>query len=281
MTMIFLRRFPARPALNTITATRRRFSSDDVADIVKGPSLLRTSVATRPRPSMLHLPGLRTLPFWTQQKSAEDETVVAYGDPAVTKAVSLLEANWEQIWEEYKKFAPTLPSDYQTDTEHHTLHQGAWDWHSYMSKGVVDDSKVFAKKFPVTAGILEKLRETNQLFEGTPFGYSFFSTLHGKSNIQPHTGPMNLRLRIHLPLSVPTGAVVSDENITGRPGCGIRVGAVTRKWHTGKCLVLDDSYEHQVWNDTEDTRVVLLLDIWHPDVSPPERREIASMFDTA
>lgn len=262
------------------------FSTDTTADIVKGPNLLRTSLATRPRPSMLHLPGLRALPFWTQFDDESQSTRVAYGDRTVTAAVSHLESAWEKIWEEYQRVAPSIDSDYQTDTEHHTLHQGSWLWHSYMSKGVVDADRIFVKNFPVTAGILDQLRTENHLFEGTPFGYAFFSTLHGNSTIQPHTAPMNLRLRIHLPLTVPplAAAAATDRGTTpsDRPVCGIRVGAVTRQWQAGQCLVLDDSYEHEVWNDTADTtRVLLLVDCWHPDIVPHERHEIVRMFESA
>lgn len=286
------------------------------ADIVRGPSLLRTSVASRPRPSLLHLPGLRALPIWTLPPIVRgDATRVAYGEVAVTAAVRLLEAHWEQIWREYQTAAPNVPSDYQTDTEHHALHRGGWDWHSYMTKGVVDGGAGtapgtagasttapggFAQRFPYTAGVLAQLRATHQLFEGTPFGYAFFSTLHPNSSIQPHAAPMNLRLRVHLALSVPaaaakigssSGAATGDGGgiATGasaspgasRPPCGIRVGAVTQTWQTGQCVVLDDAYEHEVWNETDEARVVLLVDLWHPDVLPHERREIVHMFDGA
>ena len=41
------------------------------------------------------------------------------------------------------------------------------------------------------------------MFDHVPFGYSFFSTLHGNSRIAAHSAPMNLRIRLHLPLIVP------------------------------------------------------------------------------
>lgn len=34
----------------------------------------------------------------------------------------------------------------------------------------------------------------------------------------------------------------------------------------GKCLVFDDCYEHEVWNKTDKERVLLLFDLWHPDL---------------
>jgi hypothetical protein len=277
------------------TKTTTTTPATSVADIVKGPSLVRTSNLSRPRPSMLHLPGLRSLPYWTQYVPNSDQNMVAYGDPAITAVVRHLDTHWENIWNEFQSVSKTLPSDYQTDTEHHILHQGKWDWHSYMTKGVVDHSHKtqFHRNFPVTTAILEELRNNtsetqsalcrNQLFEGTPFGYSFFSTLHNNANIQPHAGPMNFRLRVHVPLSVPTLQSTNDANGTSnpRPACGIRVGGVTREWYTGKSLVLDDSFVHEVWNDTTERRVLLLVDLWHPDVTLQERKEIIQMFQTA
>ena len=82
---------------------------------------------------------------------------------------------------------------------------------------------------------------------------------------------MNLRLRVHLPLIVPSSCKDSEN-------CGIRCGASTRRWEEGKCLVLDDSYYHDVWNNTDESRVVLLVDLWHPDVQQGERECINDMF---
>ena len=66
------------------------------------------------------------------------------------------------------------------------------------------------------------------------------------------------RLRCHLGIEVPSG------------DCGIRVGGQTQRWVAGKCLVFDDSLEHESWNLTMDPRIVLIIDIWHPDLTPAE-----------
>lgn len=243
-------------------------TSDQLAsDIVKGPSLLRTSLH-RPAPSLVFLPGLRSLPFWTQL-DAENNTRVAYQDPELQYAVQYLEENWSTIANEYNSFEDLLPpSDYSYKETEHKLHIGQWDWHSFMLKGKVQHP--FCQQFPQTATILQKLRHEGLLFAGTPFGYSFFSTLHPKSSIAAHSAPMNFRVRVHLPLLVPEMG-----------SCGIRVGPITRTWSEGKALVLDDSYEHEVWNETESRRVILLVDLWHPDVTMQERKDIVDLFDHA
>ena len=258
----------------------------DAATVVQGPSLLTSTSVYRPSPSLFHLPGLRSLPFWTAPSSSSARNRVAYNDPTVSAIVEQLEASFDDIKEEYMAavigagtktdpdadaVSKPLEPDYDVNVrggEHATdaLHTGTWDWHSYVLSG--ERQAKFAEHCPKTADIVNGLREAGHLFE-TPFSFCFFSTLQPNSTIKPHVGPMNLRLRIHLPLIVPEG------------DCAIRVGPQARQWEEGKALVLDDSYEHEVWNKSEGVRVLLLLDVWHPDVTPTERERIGKMFDYA
>lgn len=124
---------------------------------------------------------------------------------------------------------------------------------------------------------------------GTPFSFCFFSTLHGQSSIKAHSGPMNLRLRMHLPLIVPskdkddsTTAPPPSRSESGSssqlPKTGIQVADQVREWYEGSAIVLDDSYVHEVWNNTDQSRVLFLLDLWHPDIKMEEREKIAKMF---
>lgn len=94
---------------------------------------------------------------------------------------------------------------------------------------------------------------------------AMFSLLRPGARIAPHTGMVNTRLTCHLPLVVP-------------PGCGFRVGNETREWEVGKLLIFDDSIEHEAWNNSDRDRVVLIFDIWRPELSEQERREVAALF---
>jgi len=234
----------------------------DTATVIKGPSLLTATGIDRPSPSLFLLPGLRSLPFWTAPYTdGNGQTIIAFQDPKVTSIVRHIESFTSQIREEYisstsinpvvDTAAPsaksdteklkTLVSDYDINTkggEHASdaLHTGQWDWHSYILNGRKQTQ--FSVYCPTTAKCLEEIGE--DLFCDTPFSFAFFSTLQGNATIKAHTGPMNLRLRIHLPLITPTG--------NGK--CGIRVGSQKRSWINGKAIVLDDSYEHEVWNYT-------------------------------
>ena len=79
------------------------------ATIIQGPSLLTSTGVHRPSPSLFHLPGLRSLPFWTappevqQQKQQQEgrRTRIAYNDPIVTAAVQHVESNYASIRSEY------------------------------------------------------------------------------------------------------------------------------------------------------------------------------------
>jgi aspartyl/asparaginyl beta-hydroxylase (cupin superfamily) len=92
-----------------------------------------------------------------------------------------------------------------------------------------------------------------------------FSLLAPKTRIPPHTGVANTRLVCHLPLIIP-------------PGCGFRVGETVREWNPGEAFVFDDTIEHEAWNDSDQLRVVLIVDLWPPALSEGGRRAVADVI---
>jgi aspartyl/asparaginyl beta-hydroxylase (cupin superfamily) len=93
-----------------------------------------------------------------------------------------------------------------------------------------------------------------------------FSLLRPGAHILPHHGFTNARYICHLPLIVPEG-------------CAMRVGATTRPWTEGKACVFDDSIEHEAWNRNPDRlRVVMIFDIWRPELTGVERDLVASIL---
>ncbi|HEY0629509.1 MAG TPA: aspartyl/asparaginyl beta-hydroxylase domain-containing protein [Sphingomicrobium sp.] len=92
-----------------------------------------------------------------------------------------------------------------------------------------------------------------------------FSLLRPRARIKAHTGQFNTRLTCHLPLIVP-------------PGCRFRVGNEVREWEEGRLLVFDDSVEHEAWNDGAEDRFILIFDIWRPELSEQEKRELQVYF---
>ena len=58
----------------------------------------------------------------------------------------------------------------------------------------------------------------------------------------------------------------------------MRVGDETREWVDGQCLLFDDSFDHEVWHNGETDRIVLLIDLWHHDLTPFERHAFKIML---
>ncbi|HXA37558.1 MAG TPA: aspartyl/asparaginyl beta-hydroxylase domain-containing protein [Phenylobacterium sp.] len=93
-----------------------------------------------------------------------------------------------------------------------------------------------------------------------------FSLLRPGMHIAPHHGFMNARYICHLPLIVPEG-------------CAMRVGSETRAWTEGRACVFDDSIEHEAWNRNPDQlRVVMIFDVWRPELSPAECDFVSSVL---
>ena len=118
-----------------------------------------------------------------------------------------------------------------------------------------------AARCPGTMAVLEHVPQPDQAGR-TPA--AMFSLLSPRTTIPAHVGVSNARLVTHLPLIVP-------EN------CYFRVGNDTRQWIPGKAWVFDDTIEHEARNESDKLRVVLIFDIWHPHLTPPERTMITAL----
>ncbi len=93
-----------------------------------------------------------------------------------------------------------------------------------------------------------------------------FSKLSPGAKIAPHTGMLNTRLICHLPLIVPAD-------------CGLRVGADTRMTERGKAWAFDDSINHEAWNNSREARIILLFDVWRPELDEQERHLIKTLLE--
>ena len=101
---------------------------------------------------------------------------------------------------------------------------------------------------------------------GTRTPAALFSRLEAGAHIPPHSGMLNCRLICHLPIIVPKG-------------CWLRVGNEAREWEEGKLLIFDDSIEHEAKNPSAELRIILLFDIWRPELTETERQAISAIFN--
>jgi aspartate beta-hydroxylase len=105
-------------------------------------------------------------------------------------------------------------------------------------------------KCPVTTRLLNELGSRS-------YQHAFFSALTPGTHIVKHHGPTNKKLRCHLPL-------------VGAAGSELRVADDIHKNEDGKVLMFDDSFEHEAWHRGDSTRIVLVFDVWHPDLTDKE-----------
>lgn len=97
--------------------------------------------------------------------------------------------------------------------------------------------------------------ETTRLVQAVPgMKTAFFSILSAGKHIPAHRGPYKGVIRYHLGLMVPQPA----------EQCRLRVGTEFAHWQEGQSVMFDDTYEHEVFNDTEGVRVVLFMDVERP-----------------
>jgi ornithine lipid ester-linked acyl 2-hydroxylase len=147
-----------------------------------------------------------------------------------------LEANWEKICEELA----ALKGEHFIDWSERYLYKEGWQTFGLYAFGVKIDKN--CRLCP----------ETTKLVENIPgLVTAGFSALAPGTHIAPHTGYPEGVLRCHLGLVIPED-------------CAIRVRDTTRSWQAGKCLVFDDTWEHEAWNKSDRTRVILLLDFKAP-----------------
>ncbi len=109
----------------------------------------------------------------------------------------------------------------------------------------------FNMKFPDNAALCP---ETANLIYSIPEIISCdYSFLKPNTHIAAHKGYTKMVLRCHLPLVVPAGKK-----------CSLRVGDEIKEWEEGKLIIFDDSFEHEAWNRSNESRTVLMFDIPNP-----------------
>ena len=209
------------------------------------------------QPTAYYFPGLPQRRYYERSELPWSAQVEAAA-PAIKAELLDYLAGGEDHFSPYLVSDPTRP---RSDV-HGLLDNPDWSTLYIWSKGA-----------PV-AGLTERFRRTMEALDKLELPRItvrapsiLFSRLAPGARIPPHHGVMNARLICHLPLIVP-------------PGCGFRVGGEVREWHEGELLVFDDTVEHEAWNDGSADRIILIFDVWRPEVTVEERRAITALFET-
>ena len=157
------------------------------------------------------------------------------------------EDRWEEIQAEVRevlKFRAQLPGFQEVSPDQYRI-ATADNWKTLFLYGFGSKLETNCKQAPVTADIIGRSGKIHT---------AFFSILAPGYHIPAHTGVTKGILRTHL------GLIIPEEH----EKCRIRVGDQFMNWENGKVFVIDDFYDHEVWNDSDEERVVLLLDFNRP-----------------
>ncbi|KAM6411734.1 aspartyl/asparaginyl beta-hydroxylase isoform 9-T9 [Pluvialis apricaria] len=196
--------------------------------------------------SLYNVKGLKAQPWWTARETG------------YTELVKSLEKNWKLIRDEGlavmdKKRSLFLPED------ENLREKGDWSQFTLWQQGRKNENA--CKSVPKTCALLERFPEAT----GCRRGQIKYSIMHPGTHVWPHTGPTNCRLRMHLGLVIP------------KEGCRIRCAQENRTWEEGKVLIFDDSFEHEVWQDAENYRLIFIVDVWHPELTAQQRRTLPAI----
>lgn len=165
--------------------------------------------------------------------------------------IGVLERNWKLIREEFMSLEKSL---LQAWGQHWLYGEKGWDVFGLMAFGKLLPQNI--ERCPKTAEIVSSIPGVTSVA---------FSQLGPNVHIRPHVGITDQVYRLHLGVVVPEG-------------CGIRVGSETRFWEEGKCMVFDDTYEHEAWNRSDQIRTVLLIDFLRPGVGLLQNSEEIDRF---
>ena len=201
------------------------------------------------QPTTFFVPGIAARAWWPAPSPAEmpwdvvrDEYVALRRSGSTTTELQR-SGRWQQL---------------------HIMEDGAWSQHALTH-------------CPQTVALLRRLRPCV-----CALGQVYFSVLASDAAIRPHYGATNAKLRLQLPLVLPGGSQ------SGLAAHQLEVGGEAREYELGVPLLFDDSFLHCVHappagdgSQTGGERVVLLADLWHPDLSPTAVDAIANAFPAA
>jgi aspartate beta-hydroxylase len=206
------------------------------------------------QPTVHYLPGLPQRAWYDRADFAWAAALEAQTDAIRAELLAILADD--------SAFAPYIEGDTHGPARNYQglLDNPAWSAFYLWRDGAPVTPNI--ARCPVTAAALNAIPRP-QIAGRSPT--AMFSLLAPNTHIPAHHGMLNGRLIAHLPLIVPEG-------------CAMRVGDETRAWATGALAIFDDSVNHEAWNHSAETRIVLLFDIPRPELDDDEQRAIDLCF---
>ena len=221
-------------------------------------NIARTTQVYHSEPSHFHYPGL-------SEREFHDRETFPWIDALEAARAEITEDFHRVMAAERAELVPYIqyPADVPLRQWAALNHSKEWTAIHLMRNGMRIEAN--ARHCPATMALLGALDQPG-IAGCSP--NAMFSLLAPGAHIPPHAGVANTRLVCHLPLIVPKG-------------CWFRVGAETREWRAGEAWIFDDTIEHEAKNPSDELRVILIVDTWHPDLSRSERDAVAAVMEAS
>lgn len=216
-------------------------------------TLLQKRRIFRQQPTFMYFPELPTIEFYDRRQFPWLDAIEAAADDIRAELLDVL-ADGRTALDPYVDLTQTPEEQWRALNR-----SRRWSVYSLWREGMAYPEHI--ARCPRTVAALADTPRWDVPGDGPT---ALFSILEAGTRIPPHTGPINTRLLVHLPLIVPDG-------------CGFRVGGQTREWVPDKAWVFDDSINHEAWNDSDVARAILIFDVWSPFLSAAEREMICAL----
>jgi aspartate beta-hydroxylase len=234
---------------------RHAGESFDRFDECEAIQLGRKKIYTQ-QPSMLHFPRLPAIQFYDRKEFPWLPRLEAAADTIRAELEPVLRENTAEM-RPYVSHAAGAPINQWAELNH----SPRWSAFFLWEDGVRNDAH--CARCPETAALLDTIPMLDMARYGPTV---LFSILSPHTHIPPHSSVTNARLVVHLPLIAP-------------PDCRFRVGNEIREWKCGEAWVFDDTIEHEAWNDSDQLRVIMMIDIWNPYLTGAERELVTVLLN--
>ena len=168
-------------------------------------------------------------------------------DPKLFAWVAEVEARWTEIRAELEALLDkrgAIPPLADISPDHRRIAPPN-KWKSFFLHGYGYRVEENLRRCPKTAEIVARIPGLNS---------AFFSILDPGAHIPRHRGVTKAFLTAHLGLVVPAN----------REACRMQLDDQSLSWSEGRTIVFDDTFHHEVWNDADGLRAVLLIQFRRP-----------------
>jgi len=226
----------------------RRLGNQQLADQVYRNGADRGVFLSFWQRSLYNVNPLKAQPVWSLEETG------------IKAQLDLIASKWSQI---QKEAWSIFQRGHYVGEGESLQDKGHWSQFELYRQG--RPNKANCDQAPTTCGLIKTIPEISS----NKRGQVKFSVMEAGTHVHAHSGPTNCRLRAHLGLKVPLASTKSK----------LRVADQYLTWQEGKVFVFDDSFDHEVWHEhpTQESRIVLIMDLWHPELTHTQRHNLSAI----